>query len=362
MLAGAIGIGMVAAGLPTWSEAAAVAGAPVAVVAGAAGAGAPPVAGDAAVPAAQAPAPAVPAAAADVPAAAADVPAAAGDVPAAGAHGHDPIAPEDPLVGFNRFSYKISQPIDRFIFRPVAMAYYHFVPGPVRDGARNFLDNLYMSQVLANDILQLRPKRVVHTVARFLINTTLGIGGIFDIAKRKPFHLPAHPNSLGDTLGYYGVRPGPYVYLPIVGPSTFRDLVGSVGDAFTQPLVLNSVTDSETFETRHHHIRTRATSAYTLTTYGVAAFIVGGLDKRSRVDGELQALKAQSVDPYAAMRSAFLQDRAGEIAALKAHGNGVPGDAGALTGVPAFDDPLDDPAATGAQPAPAAAPEIKPKG
>lgn len=350
MLAGAIGAGLVAAVVP---GAGAVATAPV-VVAPALPQPvvvAPPAGVDAAAPAEVA-APATPAASETAPPLTEVVPAPDAQAAAVGpavdaAPGkaiRDPYRPNDPLVGFNRVSYRISQPIDRYLFRPVAMTYKAVVPAPLRDGARNFLDNLFMSQVLANDILQLRPKRVLHTALRFIINTTLGIGGIFDIAKRKPFHLPAHPNSLGDTLGYYGVHAGPYIYLPVMGPTTLRDLIGSAGDAFTQPLVLNTVTHRQVYQgKRHKHVR--ESSAWTITTYGVAAFVVGGLDKRVRADDELKALKAQSVDPYAAMRSAFLQDRAGEIAALKAPGNGIPGDAGSQANLPAFDDDLEDPAA-----------------
>ena len=151
--------------------------------------------------------------------------------------------------------------------------------------------------------------------------------------------------------------PGPYLYLPIVGPGTFRDVVGWVGDAFTQPLVLNWLNEDqiEQIDLRHRKKVTFFTRTFTLTPYGEAAFIVGGLDKRARADGELKALKETSVDPYAALRSSYLQNRAGEIAQLKAPGPGTDAagdDAVSSAALPAFDDPLADPAAAKPSPKP----------
>ena len=118
-------------------------------------------------------------------------------------------APGDPLEGFNRANYKFSTGIDKAVLRPVALAYRHIVPRPARDGLRNFLSNIGEPFVFANDVLQLKIGRAIKTVGRFVINSTLGLAGLFDTAKRKPFHLPHHNNSLGDTLGFYGVGPGP---------------------------------------------------------------------------------------------------------------------------------------------------------
>ena len=235
-----------------------------------------------------------------------------------------PPAPSDPLRGFNRISYKISQPVDRFVMRPIAIVYIHAVPHPLRDGIHNFLGNLFEPVVFVNDVLQLRFKRAARTAARMAVNTAFGIGGIFDVAKRPYFKLPDHPNGFGDTLGYYGVGPGPFLYLPI--------LLGKM---------INPDNDKSFFHSSAH-----------LGNTSTAQLVAGGIDERARAEDGLQAIKAGSVDPYASLRSSYLQARAGEIAALKAKGDGNP-DAAAK--VPALDDPLADPASP-AIPAPATTP------
>jgi phospholipid-binding lipoprotein MlaA len=203
---------------------------------------------------------------------------------------------KDPLEGFNRLSYEISQALDKVIIRPAAMVYRHF-PKPARDGVHNVLSNLGEPVVFLNDMLQLRLDRAVRTLGRFVINSALGLGGLLDIAKRKPFHLPHHANSLGDTLGYYGVGPGPYIYVPILGPTTLRDVTGSAEQLFA-PLIIGAPLDDQ--------------------NYQIATLIAGGLDQRERADEDLKAMLRDAIDPYATMRANFLQNRAGEISGLKA--------------------------------------------
>ena len=250
----------------------------------------------------------------------------------------------DPFEPINRVFYAISQPIDTFILRPVALAYKAVLPEPIRDGIHNALANLFTPTILANDILQLRPRRAGRTIARFVINSTLGLGGIFDVARRKPFRIEGHPNSLADTLGVAGVGPGIYFYLPLMGPTSFRDLVGLIGDTFTQPLLLDKVTRQQVTVVNKRK-RSFVTSTLSVSTQGLATLVLGGVDARARADDELRALKRQSVDPYAALRASYLQNRAGEIALLKAKD-------GAQADVPAFDDPLADPEAAPKKPAP----------
>ena len=259
-------------------------------------------------------------------------------------------ATRDPLIGFNRITYAINQPIDHYIFRPPAMLYRAITPRPVREGVRNMLANVYSPATFVNDVLQLRPKRALNTLGRFIINTTLGLGGIFDIAKRKPFHMRAHTNNFSNTLAMLGVSSGPYVYLPFVGPTSFRDLVGAGGDTFTQPLLVNRVYSSETRTVGHLRPRhvTVLSSTLQLSTFGVVASVLSALDRRSEADADLKALKASAVDPYVSLREAYLQNREAEIAALRAKdGQAAP--------IAAFDDPLADPAAT----APATPPPAK---
>ena len=240
-------------------------------------------------------------------------------------------APGDPLEGFNRASYKFSTGIDKAVLRPVSLAYRHIVPHPLRDGLRNLLSNIGEPFVFANDVLQLKIGRAIKTAGRFVINSALGLAGLFDTAKRKPFHLPHHNNSLGDTLGFYGVGPGPYLYLPILGPTTLRDAVAGQ----LQGLALGAI------------VRTPLRTP----EYQIPAAIIGGLDQRAEADDDLRVITEDSVDPYATLRSVVLQDRAGEIAGLKSGSLDDPTkDPLSIPADPTLDDPLQDPAAPAEQP------------
>lgn len=237
----------------------------------------------------------------------------------------------DPLEGFNRLNYKITQPLDHFVIRPVALAYKAIIPHPLRDGARNFTRNLLEPIVFLNDLLQLRPKRAVHTLARAILNTLVGFGGIFDVAKRPPFHLIHHENGFGDTLGYYGMGPIIYMYLPVIGPTTLRDIGGEVADSFAEPRLLDHIVHPDSD-------RPLLRAKLRLGKYSAIVDSVSGIDRRAENDDGLEAIERTSVDPYAALRSSFLQNRAGEIAALKAKSGEIPLN-------PSLDDPLNDPAA-----------------
>jgi len=240
-----------------------------------------------------------------------------------GKHHH---TPGDPFETFNRSTYGFSMAVDKAILRPVALGYRQVVPRPARDGVRNVLSNLGEPLVFVNDLLQLKIGRAGKTLGRFVINSTLGLGGLFDNAKRRPFNLPHHNNSLGDTLGFYGVGPGPYLYLPILGPTTLRDAMSGQLESMLLP----------------HITRT----PFGLREYVISTTVVGGLDQRAEAEDDLRAIIADSVDPYATMRSLVLQDRAGEIEALK---SGAIDDSNktpiAVPADPALDLPdLDDPA------------------
>ena len=254
-------------------------------------------------------------------------------------------APGDPLEKFNRHMYAIHQKLDRAILRPAAMGYKQGMPKPLRLGLRHFFSNLGEPVVFANFVLQAKPKGAIRTLVRFLINSTIGVGGTIDVAKGKAFELPHQPNSFGDTLGFYGVKPGPYIFLPLVGPSDLRDFLGGQADGMALPLIVGR--------------------PFNRIEYQVTKAVITGLDLRAEADADLHALLDDALDPYATLRSVYLQDRAGEIAALKGKAADVslPGDdledpaAGARhapsSATPELQDPLADPAA---QPAPKAAP------
>ena len=269
--------------------------------------------------------------------------------PAASLDDIDLAAPKafpDPLEPINRISYAISQPIDQLILRPAAMIYKTVIPKPARDGARNAISNFGEPIVFLNDVLQLRPDRAIRTLGRFLINSILGLGGIFDIAKRKPFHLVHHNNGFSDTLGVMGVGPILYVYLPVLGPTTLRDSVGSYGDSYFWDRNLHKLIHPNS---RSPYFRTQPK----LGTSGTIITVIDGLDQRVENDDDLRSFKEDSVDPYAALRASYLQDRAGEIAALRAKDGEAPATEG-------FSDPLVDPAGTSPDPAPEPAPAPAP--
>lgn len=235
----------------------------------------------------------------------------------------------DPLEDLNRISYAITQPIDRLIFRPLAITYQAVVPKPARDGARNAIANVTEPIVFANDMLQLRPDRALRTLARLLINSTIGVFGLFDIAKRTPFKLPRRSNGFGNTLGYYGIGPVAYLYMPVLGPTTLRDTSAQFGDSFIRERVLDKVLHPNSG-------RRLLRESPDLGWPGTAITITEGLDLRAENDAELRSFQEDSIDPYAALRANFMQDRAGEIAALKTKDGVAPA-------VDGFEDPLVDP-------------------
>ncbi len=247
------------------------------------------------------------------------LPAAATATPTARRH----HARGDPLEGFNRAMYKVFKVLDRFFYRPVSIAYRKVIPKIVRGGIRHVFSNAGEPIVFVNDLLQLKPKRALRTFGRFTINSTIGIGGLVDVARTDDFKLPHRENGFGNTLGRYGVGPGPYLFLPFVGPSNFRDVLGDAADGIVLPYAVGSPFDDPRFQ--------------------IPKSVITGLDRRAESDAELRALEAGAVDPYATLRSAYLQDRAAAVADLRKGEDAPPS---------AFDDPLTDPAeGTAAKPA-----------
>ncbi len=133
----------------------------------------------------------------------------------------------DPLEPLNRAIFSFNLTLDKAILRPIATVYNAALPDPVRDGVRNFLNNLRTPIILANDVLRGEIGRAGDTVGRFLLNSTLGVGGLFDIASELGFDF--HNEDFGQTLAVWGIGEGPYLMLPIFGPSNPRDAVGLAG-------------------------------------------------------------------------------------------------------------------------------------
>lgn len=148
----------------------------------------------------------------------------------------------DPWQSFNRPVHRFNRFVDRLILRPVAVAYRNYVPGVARTGVRNFFNNLDDVNVLANDILQLKMRAAANDAGRLVVNTTLGLGGVFDVA--TGFGWEKNYEDFGQTLGYWGVGDGGYLMLPLFGSSTLRDAVASGADYWLNPVRLVSDTGS----------------------------------------------------------------------------------------------------------------------
>jgi phospholipid-binding lipoprotein MlaA len=217
----------------------------------------------------------------------------------------------DPLRALNAEAFSVTQKVDDAVIGPAARTYKETLPRPFRKGIHNFLYNLREPIVFLNYMLQLKPGKAAETVGRFAINSTIGAAGLIDMAKRKPFRLPRRSNGFANTLGYYGVKNGPFLFLPIVGPTTVRDLFGGAIDRLVLPVGVGS--------------------PFTSLTYSVPAGVLGALDHRSDFDKTLKDLHDNSPDPYAATRAFYLNRRQAEIDQL--HGRGK-ADPEGMTGPP----------------------------
>lgn len=145
-----------------------------------------------------------------------------------------PTEPHDPWEGFNRSMHTFNDKLDRAVLRPVARGYRAVTPDAAERGISNFFSNLGEVKTLVNDLLQLKPLKALSSTGRLLINSTIGIGGLFDVA--TPMGLEKHQEDFGQTLGRWGVGTGPYLVLPFFGPSTVRDGSGLPVDAQLYPV------------------------------------------------------------------------------------------------------------------------------
>lgn len=149
----------------------------------------------------------------------------------------------DPLETFNRGSFAFNLALDRYLLRPVAQTYRFVTPGFVRTGVTNALENLATPVTVANDLLQGEPTRATESVGRFMFNTILGLGGFVDVGGM--LGMPErHREDFGQTLAVYGVGTGPYIMVPLLGPSNPRDLVGTVVDFAFDPFTFIAPTSA----------------------------------------------------------------------------------------------------------------------
>jgi phospholipid-binding lipoprotein MlaA len=199
----------------------------------------------------------------------------------------------DPFEGSNRFFFGVNQVLDELLLRPVAVVYRAVLPDFARDGVRNFMNNLNSPVIFANDLLQGEGDRAGTTLVRFGINSTIGIGGLFDVA--KDLGHPYHDEDFGQTLAVWGAGEGPYFYFPLMGPSTARDFTGFVVDRGLDPLTYVNWGDDD----------------WEFVPYARTALNV--IDLRARNIETLDDIERSSVDYYASIRSLYRQSRADAI-------------------------------------------------
>jgi len=198
----------------------------------------------------------------------------------------------DPIEPTNRFFYRVNDTIDTYALRPAAVAYRDVVPGAVRRPIHNVLSNIGTPVVFANDVLSAKPRRAGDSLMRFLINSTAGVGGLFDVA--TDWGYPDHNSDFGLTLALWGVGDGPFLFLPVLGPSNPRDAVGFGTNVVLDPLTWASFGGS--------------------ATLGYARYGANALDTRERLIEPIDQIKRSALDPYATFRSLARQNRADEIA------------------------------------------------
>jgi phospholipid-binding lipoprotein MlaA len=203
----------------------------------------------------------------------------------------DPAGVNDPYEATNRAIFDFNLSIDRTFLKPTAERYQTYVPETVRDSVRSTLDNLHAPVVVANDLLQAEPGRAGTMTGRFLINSTLGLGGLFDVATR--FGIEAHDEDFGQTLGVWGVGDGPYLMLPLLGPSNPRDAAGRGVDVALDPV---------TYIKFKRHVMWEGVRMY-----------LNIVDTRSRSLETLDGIERNSIDFYATVRSLYRQNRAYQI-------------------------------------------------
>lgn len=197
-------------------------------------------------------------------------------------------ANRDPLESLNRGVYKFNDTADKAVLKPVATAYKKVLPSPLRTGVNNFFTNLGTFVTGINDLLQFKFNKFADDAGRFVINSTVGILGVIDVASMD--NVPQHNEDFGQTLGYWGLGSGPYIVLPLLGPSTLRDTGGLVVDATAFDPI--------------YYLHPAPRNSLLVTKF---------VDKRSQYLPASDLLDEAALDPYAFMRDAYLQRRANQI-------------------------------------------------
>ena len=208
--------------------------------------------------------------------------------------GEERLAERDPLEGFNRGVWGVNQAVDKVAIKPVTVVYRTVTPRPARRGLSRILANLSEPFSMVNNILQGKPDRAVRNLERFVVNTTIGVGGLADHA--TGFGIAPADEDFGQTLARWGVNGGPYLVLPLLGPSTLRDGVGSGVAQVADP----------------YRVGMRNVGLSGTEQLGVTAGEI--ISTRSDLmDSGADAFLDTSLDPYAAAKSAYLQRRHAQV-------------------------------------------------
>lgn len=249
------------------------------------------------------------------------------------------IERSDPWEKMNRGFFRVQMGFDRALVAPLARGLGK-TPSPFRVALRNVLRNLGEPLVAVNDLLQGRVGTAASTVGRFGINSIFGVGGVMDVAQRGG--IPHHDNTFGTTLGRWGVGPGPYLFLPLLGPSTVRDAFGGAADIGLNPLSYAQYANKQAI--------------------GISTTVVEGLLDRIDAARALAVIEQTSTDPYATIRSFYLQNRQHEITGKEVELEQLPDfDAGTPeTPAPQPATPQEPPPAPEAAPAPQSEPPPSP--
>jgi phospholipid-binding lipoprotein MlaA len=213
---------------------------------------------------------------------------------------------EDPLMRVNEAAFDIGEDIDQALVGPIAYAYEDGLPSPIRDGLRNVSQNLREPVNFINFLLQGKVGKAAETLGRFAINSSLGIGGLIDIAAKDGIGLPYRRNGFSNTMGFYGVGDGPFMVLPVAGTTTLRDFIGSGLDQLVLPTAVGK--------------------PFNTLEYAVPAYVINSLNTRIDIDKTLSDAR-ETGDPYVALREEYLGERKAEIEALR-NGDadaGIPG-------------------------------------
>ncbi len=204
----------------------------------------------------------------------------------------------DPLEKYNRKIYKFNDAFDRYFFEHIAQTYRKQVPHKIRISVRNFLVNLTLPISAFNSLLQGKSDNFFATTSTFLINSTIGLGGLFNIAETKKIQYK--PEDFGQTLGYYGINSGPYIMLPFLGPSSGRDFSGLVTDLVVDPFQFNS-------------LGVGSNKALFNDNNLFAVNTARAIDEREKLINVISDVRQDSFDSYATFRSMYLQKRQSDI-------------------------------------------------